>query len=225
MKLIVGLGNPGIQYEQTRHNVGFRVVDRLVSQYRWKWERHERAMLASGTISTEKVTFVKPLTYMNNSGQAIGELLRWYKLQPDTLLIIYDEMDLAVGRVQLKPSGSAAGHNGIASIIQHVHTTTFPRLRIGIGKPTNHHQDTVSFVLGVPTGDERIFLANGESRAVDVLPLILEHSIDAAMNLINPDPEKQRQAEEKRQQKREQREQKRQLQAQEVAQPNTPSPQ
>jgi PTH1 family peptidyl-tRNA hydrolase len=207
MKLIVGLGNPGPQYEQTRHNIGFRVVDRLASQHRWQWERHGRAMLASGTIDSEKVTFVKPLTYMNNSGQAVGELLRWYKLQPDALLIIYDEMDLAVGRVQLKPTGSAAGHNGIASIIQHVHTTAFPRLRIGIGRPTNHHLDTVSFVLGTPTGDEHTQLANGESRAVEAFPLILGHNLNTAMNIINPDPEKQRQTEEKRLQKREQREQ------------------
>lgn len=205
MKLIVGLGNPGPQYELTRHNVGFRVVNRLASQHGWQWERHGRAMLTSGTVNSEKVIFVKPLTYMNNSGQTVGELLRWYKLQPYDLLIIYDEMDLAVGRVQLKPVGSAAGHNGMASIIQHVHTTAFPRLRIGIGRPTNHHLDTVNFVLGIPTGDEHAQLANGESRAVEVFPLLLEHSLDAAMNLINPDPEKQRQTEEKRQQKREQR--------------------
>ncbi len=213
MKLIVGLGNPGTQYEHTRHNAGFRVLDTLASQHNWHWERRGRAMLSTGTIGSEKVTLVKPLTYMNSSGEAVGELLRWYKLQPEDLLVIYDDLDLAVGRVQLKPGGSAAGHNGISSIIHHLRTNAFPRLRVGIGKPTNQHIETISYVLGTPTGDERIQLSAGESRAVDSLPLILEQSLDAAMNTINPDPEKQRKAEEKRRQKQEQREQKRLLQA------------
>jgi PTH1 family peptidyl-tRNA hydrolase len=221
MKLIVGLGNPGTQYEQTRHNVGFRVLDTVASQRNWHWERRGRAMLSTGTIGTEKVILVKPLTYMNNSGEAVGELLRWYKLQPDNLLVIYDDLDLAIGRVQLKAGGSAAGHNGISSIIHHLHTNAFPRLRVGIGKPANQHIETISYVLGIPAGDERIQLATGESRAVDVLPLILEQSIDAAMNIINPDPEKQQKAEERRRQKQEQREQKRLLQAAEALSAST----
>src|SRR5437764_2736325 len=213
MKLIVGLGNPGAQYEQTRHNVGFRVVDTLASQHHWQWERRGRAMLSTGTVGTEKVILVKPLTYMNNSGEAVGELLRWYKLQPDNLLVIYDDLDLAIGRVQLKAGGSAAGHNGVSSIIHHLHTNMFPRLRVGIGRPANQRVETISYVLGIPPGDERIQLEAGESHAVDAIPLVLEQSIDAAMNMINPDPEKQRKAEEKRRQKQEQREQKRLLQA------------
>lgn len=224
MKLIVGLGNPGTQYEQTRHNVGFRVVDALASQHNWRWERRGRAMLSTGTIGTEKVILVKPLTYMNNSGEAVGELLRWYKLQPEDLLIIYDDLDLAVGRVQLKAGGSPAGHNGISSIIHHLHTNAFPRLRVGIGKPANQHIETISYVLGIPTGDEHIQLDTGESRAIDSLPLIFEQSIDAAMNIINPDPEKQHKAEEKRRQKLEQREQKRLLQAAEKSSEGTPQP-
>jgi peptidyl-tRNA hydrolase, PTH1 family len=213
MKLIVGLGNPGAQYEQTRHNVGFRVLDTMASQRNWQWERRGRAMLSTGTIGSEKVVLVKPLTYMNNSGEAVGELLRWHKLQPDDLLVIYDDLDLAIGRVQLKAGGSAAGHNGMSSIIHHLHTNTFPRLRVGIGRPANPRIETIDYVLGLPAADERIQLEAGESRAVDAIPLVLEQSIDAAMNIINPDPEKQRKAEEKRRQKQEQREQKRLLQA------------
>ncbi len=224
MKLIVGLGNPGAQYEQTRHNVGFRILDTLASQQNWRWERRGRAMLADGTIGTQKVILVKPLTYMNNSGEAVGELLRWYKLQPEDLLVIYDEMDLPVGRVQLKAGGSPAGHNGIANIIHHLHTNEIPRLRVGIGKPANQRVDTIGYVLGTPAGDERINLETGESRALDFVPLILEHSIDAAMNIINPDPEQQRKAEEKRRQKLEQREQKRLLQAAEKAQATATQP-
>jgi PTH1 family peptidyl-tRNA hydrolase len=216
MRLIVGLGNPGAQYEHTRHNVGFRVLDAVASQRNWRWERRGRAMLSTGTIGTEKVILVKPLTYMNNSGEAVGELLRWYKIQPEDLLVIYDDLDLAIGRVQLKASGSAAGHNGVSSVIHHLHTNEFPRLRVGISRPTNQHVETINYVLGIPTGDERIQLTTGESRAVDCIPLILEQNIDAAMNIINPDPEKQRKAEERRRQKQEQREQKRQLQAAEA---------
>jgi PTH1 family peptidyl-tRNA hydrolase len=224
MKLIVGLGNPGTQYEHTRHNVGFRVLDTLATQQHWHWERRGRAMLSTGTIGTEKVILVKPLTYMNNSGEAVGELLRWYKLQPDDLLVIYDDLDLAVGRVQLKAGGSAAGHNGVSSIIHHLRTNAFPRLRVGIGKPANEHIETISYVLGIPAGDENIQLSAGESRAVASLPLILEQSIDTAMNTINPDPEKQRKAEEKRRQKQEQREQKRLLQAAEKSLATTTQP-
>jgi PTH1 family peptidyl-tRNA hydrolase len=225
MKLIVGLGNPGTQYAQTRHNVGFRVLDTLASQRNWRWERRGRAMLSTGTIGTEKVVLAKPLTYMNNSGEAVAELLRWYKLQPDDLLVIYDDLDLAIGRVQLKAGGSAAGHNGMSSIIHHLHTNAFPRLRVGIGRPANPRIETIDYVLGIPAVDERIQLEAGESRAVDAIPLVLEQSIDAAMNIINPDPEKQRKAEEKRRQKQEQREQKRLLQATEKALTATIQPQ
>src|SRR5579883_796004 len=112
MKLIIGLGNPGPQYEQTRHNVGFRVVDHLAAQHGWRWERQGRAMLANGSIGSEKVVLVKPLTYMNNSGEAVGELVRWYKVQPEDVLVIYDDLDLPVGRLRLRGNGSAAGHNG-----------------------------------------------------------------------------------------------------------------
>jgi PTH1 family peptidyl-tRNA hydrolase len=218
MKLIVGLGNPGTQYAQTRHNVGFRVLDAFASQHNWQWERRGRAMLSHGMIDAAKVTLVKPLTYMNNSGEAVGELLRWYKLQPTDLLVIYDDLDLAIGRVQLKAAGSPAGHNGVANIIHHLHTNEFPRLRVGIGKPANQHIPTIDYVLGTPTGDDHIKLATGESRAVEFIPLILEQTLESAMNIINPDPEQQRKAEEKRRQKLEQRAQKRLLQAAEQAQ-------
>ncbi len=213
MKLLVGLGNPGPQYERTRHNVGFRVVDMLTEQHAWKWERRGRAMLANGNLGNEKLVLVKPLTYMNNSGEAVGELLRWHKLSPADVLVIYDEMDLPVGRVQLRAQGSAAGHNGMKSIIQHLHTQEFPRLRIGIGRPASARMETINYVLGIPPTDERITLELGEKQAVDVLPLIFEQGIAAAMNLINPDPEAQKRAEEKRRQQLERREQERQRKA------------
>jgi PTH1 family peptidyl-tRNA hydrolase len=209
MKLVIGLGNPGSQYEQTRHNIGFRVVDILATKQGWKWERHGRAMVASGTLGAEKAVLVKPLTYMNNSGEAVGELVRWYKVQPEDILVVYDELDLPTGRLRLRSNGSAGGHNGLSSIIRHLHTNQFPRLRVGIGRPTNSHMQTVDYVLGVPAGDERILLATAEEQAVEFIPLIIRQGIATTMNLINVDPEAQRKAEEKRRLQQERREQER----------------
>ena len=217
MRLVIGLGNPGNEYERTRHNVGFRIVDMLATKYGWKWERRERAMLASGTIGTEKVVLVKPITFMNKSGEAVGELVRWYKLQPADILVIYDDMDLPVGKIRVRGNGSAGGHNGISNIIRHLHTNEFPRLRVGIGRATNSHVETIGYVLGAPAGDEQIMLATGESRAVEIVPTILEQSIDTAMNIVNVDPEAQRLAEEKRREKLAHREEVRRLKAADAA--------
>jgi peptidyl-tRNA hydrolase, PTH1 family len=210
MKLIIGLGNPGREYELTRHNVGFRVVDRLAEQLGLKWERRGRALLASGNIGSEKVVLVKPITYMNKSGEVVGELVRWYKVQPEDILVVYDELDLPVGRVRLRSDGSAGGHNGLDNIIRHLHTNRFPRLRVGIGRPSNSRMETIDYVLGVPAGDERIELATGEDRALEAIPLIVRQGIGTTMNLINADPEVQKKAEERRRLQLERREQERQ---------------
>lgn len=210
MKLVVGLGNPGAEYENTRHNVGFRVVDKLAKKLGWNWnERRSRAIMASGNMGLEKVVLVKPITYMNNSGESVSELARWYKLQPEDIIVVYDELDLPVGRVRLKSNGSAAGHNGMSSIIRYLHTNHIPRLRVGIDHPTNSRMNTVDYVLGVPAGDERIELETGEDRAVEALPLIISQGISTTMNIINADPEAQKRAEEKRLLDRERRAQER----------------
>ncbi|MBE3560791.1 MAG: aminoacyl-tRNA hydrolase [Ktedonobacteraceae bacterium] len=219
MKLIIGLGNPGSQYERTRHNIGFRTVDKLAARLGWKWERHGRAMTASGMLDGEKIILVKPITFMNNSGEAVSELVRYYKLRPEDVLVIYDELDLPVGRIRLRPRGSAAGHNGVESIIRHLHSSNFPRLRIGIGRPTNHRADTINYVLGIPPLDERIQLEGGEDKAVEAVPLILRQGLDAAMNSINADPEAQRKAEEKRRLQLEKRRQREEQQLQEKPAP------
>lgn len=209
MKLIVGLGNPGSQYEHTRHNVGFRVLDALAQKLGWKWERRGRAMLTSGTLGPEKVVLIKPLTYMNNSGEAVGELVRWYKVQPEDVVVICDDLDLPVGKVRLRASGSAAGQHGMESIIHHLHTNQFPRLRVGIGRPTSKRMETIGYVLGNPAGDEHILLATGENRAVEAIPLLIEKGLEAVMNIVNIDPEAQKRAEEKRRLQQERREQER----------------
>lgn len=215
MKLVVGLGNPGAEYEHTRHNVGFRVLDKLAEKQGWKWnERRARAILSSGTIGAEKVLLAKPITYMNNSGESVGELMRWYKLRPEDLLVVYDEMDLPVGRLRLRGDGSAAGHNGIDNIIRHLHTNRFPRLRVGVGHPTNNNPN-ISHVLGVPSTDERIQLEIGEERAAEFIPQILTQGVATTMNLVNADPEAQKKAEERRRQQQEKRDQERLKKAQE----------
>ena len=210
MKLIVGLGNPGSKYEQTRHNVGFHVVDLFAKQQGWSWsEQRSRAMLASGTYGSEKVVLAKPLTYMNNSGESVGPLMHWYKIQPEDVLVVIDDLDLPVGKVRLKSSGSAGGHNGLDNIIRHLHTQNIPRLRVGIGRPTHNRMETIDYVLGIPPTDERILLTTGEERAAETIPLILRQGVAIAMNAINADPEAQREAEEKQRLRREKREQER----------------
>ncbi len=208
MKLVVGLGNPGSQYEQTHHNVGFRVVDKLAVKLGWKWaERRSRAILASGTIGAEKVVVAKPLTFMNLSGQAVAELVRWYKVQPQELLIVYDELDLPLGKMRLLSQGSAGGHNGLKDIIQCLHTNEFPRLRIGIGRPTNSHLSGADYVLSPPKGDERILLDAAEDRAVEAVQMMIAQGIEATMNLVNVDPEAQQKAAERQQRQKERQEQ------------------
>src|SRR5579859_2787798 len=163
MKLVIGLGNPGPQYEHTRHNVGFRVLDQFATKQGWKWtERRSRAILTSGTLGNEKVVLAKPITFMNLSGEAVGELVRWYKIQPEDVLVVYDDLDLPVGKVRLRSKGSAAGHNGLEDIIHHLHTNAFPRLRVGIGRSADSHIKGKDHVLGRPTNDERILLEIGE---------------------------------------------------------------
>lgn len=207
-KLVIGLGNPGSEYEHTRHNVGFRVVDKLASKLGWKWtERRNRAVLASGTIGHEKVVLAKPITFMNLSGQAVGELVRWYKIQPEDVLVVYDDLDLPVGKVRLRSKGSAAGHNGLEDIIHHLHTNAFPRLRVGIGHPRNTRMSGKDYVLSIPGNDERILLEAGEDRAVDAIQLAITQGIGTTMNLVNADPEEaERNAAERLQRQKERQE-------------------
>ena len=202
MKLVVGLGNPGAAYERTRHNIGFRVVDKLATKQGWTWnERRARAVLASGSLGSEKVALAKPLTYMNLSGESVAELARWYKITPQDILVVYDELDLPLGQIRLRADGSAGGHNGVDSIIHYLHTKSFPRMRIGIGRPSNNRIEGKDFVLGIPTLDERITLESSEDRAVEAIILAVTQGLATTMNLVNTDPEKLKRQEEARQRK------------------------
>lgn len=186
MKLFVGLGNPGSQYASTRHNVGFHCLDKLASKWGWQWERFQRSQIASGSFNGEKVLLAKPLTYMNNSGEAVSELIRWYKLQPSDVCVVYDELDIPTGKIRLRLKGSAAGHNGMKSLIQYLHTDEIPRIRVGIGGSSRNN--TINYVLSSPKGDDLSLLESAEFLAVDAILFILSHDFPSAMNTFNPNP-------------------------------------
>lgn len=155
MKMIVGLGNPGKQYELTRHNVGFLCIDQLQDRYNltFKFESSFNAMVATCNIAGEKCVFVKPQTFMNLSGEAVGKILKYYKMNLEDMLILYDDMDLPLGSLRLREKGSAGGHNGVKSIISHVGTQEFKRIRVGI----SGHADIEAkdYVLGRFSKDEQ----------------------------------------------------------------------
>ncbi|MBW4544539.1 MAG: aminoacyl-tRNA hydrolase [Symplocastrum torsivum CPER-KK1] len=186
-QLIVGLGNPEAKYEKTRHNIGFDAVDALAkrSQISWNENRRFQALFGEGQASrVDKLRLLKPLTYMNRSGQAIRAATDWYKLPPESVLIIYDDMDLPVGRLRLRLSGSAGGHNGMKSAIAHLGTQNFPRLRIGIGK-SGTDKDTVSHVLGKFSPQETQLMSEVLQVVVDAVELALRQGVEKAMSLYN----------------------------------------
>jgi len=190
-QLIVGLGNPGTKYEQTRHNIGFMVVDALAK--RWSVSLSEnrkfQGIFGEGTAPRQsRVRLLKPTTFMNLSGQSMRAVVDWYKLPPESVLVIYDEMDLPVGRLRMRLSGSAGGHNGMKSAIAHLGTQNFPRLRIGIGNPKNSEKanpDTVSHVLGRFSQEESRLLDEVLKLAVDAVELSLTDGVEKAMSLYN----------------------------------------
>ena len=189
--IIVGLGNPGPRYADTRHNVGWRVLDLLARQIDIPVkERRPKAVLGTSYFADRRVVLAKPRTFMNNSGEAVEYLLARFGGGPSNLLIIYDEMALLPGRIRLRASGSDAGHNGIRSIISAVGGTGFPRLRIGIGAPPAGILAR-DYVLGKFTGDEEGSIAGAVERASAAIRCVLEENIDAAMNRYNQDPAKQ----------------------------------
>lgn len=188
--LIVGLGNPGDKYAGTRHNIGFEVVDRLSK--RWavplKEERRFQGEYGAGFGPTrQKVYLLKPLTYMNRSGQSMRAVLDWLKLEPSQVLVVYDDMDLPVGRLRLRLAGSAGGHNGMKSAIAHLGTQEFPRLRIGIGASDRGDDGAVvSHVLGNFSKVERTTMDAVVDTSLRALEKALQDGVEKAMSLYNP---------------------------------------
>lgn len=188
--LIVGLGNPGDKYVGTRHNIGFEVIDRLSKTWAvpLKEERRFQGEYGAGFGPTrQKVYLLKPLTYMNRSGQSMRAVLDWLKLEPSQVLVVYDDMDLPVGRLRLRLSGSAGGHNGMKSAIAHLGTQAFPRLRIGIGASDRGDDGAVvSHVLGNFSKAERSTMDAVVDTSLRALEKALQDGVEKAMSLYNP---------------------------------------
>jgi len=186
MYIIVGLGNPTRQYEHTRHNVGFDAIDYLIEEYQIPYSglKH-KAMYGKGRIGSRPVILAKPVTYMNLSGEAVRELVDYYKVDPENeLIILYDDVSLAPGQLRLRRKGSAGGHNGIKSIIEHLGTRNFMRIKIGVGeKPKGW--DLADYVLGRFSKEERKLLEESISDCGRAISMILTEGIDPAMNEYN----------------------------------------
>ena len=185
MRIIVGLGNPGDRYRCTRHNVGFRCIDLLSQRWAIKLsERRAKAILGRGRHQEQDIILAKPRAFMNLSGQGVAYLLTRFAAKPADLVVIYDEMDLPVGKLRLRPGGGPAGHNGIRSIITEMKTTDFPRIRIGIGHPALG-QEQVSHVLSRFSPEEAPEIARIVEQAAAAIDCLLESGIDTAMNRFN----------------------------------------
>lgn len=185
MKVITGLGNPGSEYEYTRHNIGFKVIDALSDKHRIPLTKAKfNALFGKGSIDGEDVLLVKPLTYMNLSGEAISPILSFYKASVDDLLVVYDDLDLPVGKIRLREKGSAGGHNGIKSTISHVHTQEFKRLRIGIGRPEGR-QPIVDYVLQRFSNDDRSAVEKAIEAATKACYSWMSSPFDQVMNHFN----------------------------------------
>ena len=183
MKMIVGLGNPGKEYMYTKHNVGFMVVDAIAEKLQVRVEKKEfQALTQIATWDGEKILLVKPLTYMNLSGQSVIELLNYYKDRIDDLLVIHDDLDLPVGQLRFKQGGSAGGHNGIKNIIAHLNSTDFDRLKIGIGRGKG---DTKNYVLTPFIGVEKKAIEEAVGISVDAVTCWLKEGMTPSMNKYN----------------------------------------
>ncbi len=190
MKMIAGLGNPGSEYARTKHNVGFMFLDALAEKLGAdNWKTKYDALVAEARIGTEKVLLVKPLTYMNESGRAVGPLMSWYKLAPEDLIVVHDDMDIPAGTIRIRRKGSAGGHNGMKSILYHVGDENFPRLRIGIGRPLPGWT-VVKHVLAPFSEEDAPKIREAIDYLLPALECVVTDGVDLAMNRYNPKKQK-----------------------------------
>ena len=185
MFVLAGLGNPGREYEKTRHNAGFAAIDYLAALYRIPVTKEKfRSLMGEGMIQGEKVLLMKPQTYMNNSGEAVRAILDFYKLETKNLIVIFDDIDLNPGSIRIRNRGSAGTHNGMRSILYHLGTEEFPRIRIGIGKPDPRF-DLADYVLGRLDQNEQKAMNEAIEKVADAAGTIMVSGIEAAMARFN----------------------------------------
>ena len=186
MYIIVGLGNPTKEYEGTRHNVGFDVIDAIADKYNIDvTERKHRAFCGKGLVAGQKVLLVKPQTYMNLSGESVRSALDFYKIDEESeLIVIYDDVSLGVGQLRIRKKGSAGGHNGIKNIIQHLGHNVFQRIKVGVGEKPKEY-DLADYVLGHFSKEDKEFMKDGYKRAVEAVEMLVMGDIDGAMNEFN----------------------------------------
>ena len=183
MFLIVGLGNPGKEYEDTRHNIGFKVVDNIAREYNIEINRQKfKGTYGEGFIDGEKVTLLKPTTYMNLSGESVREVVDFYNLDNEDILVIYDDISLEIGTLRIREKGSAGGHNGIKSIIAHIGSDVFPRIKVGVGQPSG---DLIKHVLGKFTKEEAHILSESINISTKAAKEIIKTDTKTAMNQFN----------------------------------------
>ena len=190
MKIITGLGNPGTEYAKTKHNVGFMFVDALAEKLGvTEWKDKFDAKVGEGRIGTEKVLLVKPQTYMNDSGRAVGPVMNFYKLTPEDLIVAHDDMDIPAGTIRIRKKGSAGGHNGIKSILAHVGDEHFSRVRIGIGRPLPGWT-VVNHVLAAFSEEDAPKITEAINYLIPAVECIVNEDVDMAMNRYNPKKQK-----------------------------------
>jgi len=190
MKLIVGLGNPGEKYENTRHNVGFVALDHLLQKFEkakntfWTEDKKFKSLIKEVDFEGEKVVLMKPTTFMNESGKAVAGYAKYFKIEPKDICVIHDELDIPLGKIKIRFGGGSAGNNGVTSIIDHVGTDQFLRIRMGIGKSQRAHSDhnTSDYVLGVFDASEKRKVKTMVNQAIKDVMLILSHGIDLYMS-------------------------------------------
>jgi len=187
--LIVGLGNPGREYAENRHNVGFDCVDLLAGKHGIALSKSQhKARLGTGQVAGRRAILAEPQTYVNSSGEAVGAVARYYKVAPEDVLVIYDDLDLPQGTIRLRPGGSSGGHNGIKSIVDHLGTQAFPRVRIGIGRPPGR-MEPKDYVLQDFSAAEREVMVEVYDRVVDAVETFIREGIREAMNRFNASPD------------------------------------
>ncbi len=185
MKLIVGLGNPGKEYDHTRHNCGFEVIDALASFFQISLDKKQfKGEIALTKFLGEDVILLKPLTYMNVSGESVQAVAQFYKIKPEDMIIVFDDLALDVGKIRLRKAGTAGSHNGMASVIEHLGTRDIKRLRIGIGN-VPLHQSGADYVLSKFKPEEQPLVKTAVQKAVEAIIHYLKHDFDHAMNYFN----------------------------------------